>query len=273
MSLTTFPITADAFADHLRARGCRPATVRAYVHYINEGMDAGDLLATVRKARSRSAYWLARAAIVAYAKAAGIGDVAQVLDSVPEPTVRPRESEPVPEEDWRMLLREVGTLPEPDRSVIELLLLSGLRIGDYLGISRESAMAVVARGAAVIEQKGARTRTWAPSAAVRECLGRMLQRDGWDRVQDFFSPVASTAQNRCRRFLRHLCRRAGVEYANPHRFRHAVATMLDQSGQRLTVIQRALGHAWASTTERYIHVDAREQAAAMDVVAERVLRP
>ena len=270
---TSLPLTLDEFEQALQRRRRRPATVAAYRRYLATALEANDLVAPVRAATSRSAYWVARAAVQAYAREAGLGDVEALLDAVPEPRRPARESVPVPEDDWRAILRVARDLREPDRSAMELLLLSGLRIGDFMGITRGAAQEVLARGEVVITQKGGATRTWAPSSAVRDSMGRLLQNLRWQRVQDLFAKNASTAQNRCRRFLAYLCERARVEYANPHRFRHGVATLLDESGKRLTVIQRALGHASARTTERYVHVAAREQSAAMDVVAERLLRP
>ncbi len=271
-SSTAFPIDLETFADQLRARRRRPATIRAYVGCLAAAIDANEFLAPMRVARSRSAYQIAKAALLAYAKAARLGDVEPLIESVPEPTKPARETMPVPEQDWRTILRAARQLREPERSAMELLLLSGLRIGDFMGISRAAAEAVLARGEVVVEQKGGRTRTWAPSSAVRDSLGRLLQNDRWQRVQDLFAKHPATAANRCRRFLAYLCRRAGVSYANPHRFRHGVATLLDESGKRLTVIQRALGHASSRSTEKYLHVDAREQQAAMDLVAQRLLR-
>jgi integrase len=57
---------------------------------------------------------------------------------------------------------------------------------------------------------------------------------------------------------------AGVEHVTIHGLRATVATMMDARGESLAVIQRVLGHARLSTTEKYLHPDIETQRAARD---------
>jgi len=61
-----------------------------------------------------------------------------------------------------------------------------------------------------------------------------------------------------RRIFRYHRRISGIPQANPHRFRHTFAANMAKNGVTLPVLMRLLGHNWAKTTLRYIHLDDRE---------------
>jgi integrase len=70
-----------------------------------------------------------------------------------------------------------------------------------------------------------------------------------------------------REALRYAARKAGLDLrANPHSFRHAHAVRLDESGARVSLIQRQLGHANLAVTTTYLAGIAadRDMAAAID---------
>jgi hypothetical protein len=71
-----------------------------------------------------------------------------------------------------------------------------------------------------------------------------------------FPSLAGTAQDdhNVRRRLRPAAKRAGVQWATPHVFRHSLATELRDAGYDATVISKVLGHTDEAFTRRvYIH--------------------
>ena len=73
-------------------------------------------------------------------------------------------------------------------------------------------------------------------------------------------------------WLRYLCGLAGVKYFSLHAIRHLTASILDQAGMELTVIQAILRHKSATTTARYMHSLRGTRAALDDVFGQgRVL--
>lgn len=56
---------------------------------------------------------------------------------------------------------------------------------------------------------------------------------------------------------------AGMEHVNFHDLRHSCASVLVASGADLYVIQRILGHANPATTQRYAHLQTKQQRAAL----------
>jgi site-specific recombinase XerD len=66
--------------------------------------------------------------------------------------------------------------------------------------------------------------------------------------------------------LERLCVKAGVSHASPHDLRRTLATLLDERGASLRAIQLMLGHASITTTQRYLHHEARQMRAAAKLV-------
>jgi hypothetical protein len=56
-----------------------------------------------------------------------------------------------------------------------------------------------------------------------------------------------------KKIMKTLCKKAGVKYFRFHPFRHLTASILDDLGVPIGVIQRILGHENRSTTEGYLH--------------------
>jgi len=65
----------------------------------------------------------------------------------------------------------------------------------------------------------------------------------------------SLTPNSAWRMVKRIVRRAGIDRpVSPHFFRHAHATHAIEGGAPLHVVQRTLGHASLTTTDRYLHV-------------------
>ncbi len=264
----------SAFTAYLVRQGCRPRTITEYLRHVRRAVADNDLSTPLRHARSVSAWQGAFSAVYHYALFVGRGDVRDELKrNAPCPRQMPKETEPVSPDDWNTVLAAAATLEDPLRGVLEILLLSGLRIGDVLQITREEAVQVVNRGVVRIQQKAGRVREWAPGDSVLDPLRRLLSLGGWERLQDLIARTSpKTAQNRLRELLSALCKRAGVPYTNPHRYRHTLATELNEQDVDPKTMQRILGHASLQTTMRYVHPSVRKQREASNAVLHRILK-
>lgn len=56
-----------------------------------------------------------------------------------------------------------------------------------------------------------------------------------------------------KKFMKTLCRRAGVQYFRFHALRHSGASVMDNNNVPLSAIQEILGHENRTTTEIYLH--------------------
>ena len=69
-----------------------------------------------------------------------------------------------------------------------------------------------------------------------------------------------------RQMVKRVARRAGVsevERVSPHSLRHSFATNLYAETKNLLLVQKALGHAYVSTTQIYCHIIDADLEAAM----------
>jgi integrase len=66
-----------------------------------------------------------------------------------------------------------------------------------------------------------------------------------------------------KKIMKTLCRNAGVKYFRFHALRHLTASMLDDLGVPIGVIQRILGHQNRQTTEIYLHSVGEAEGSAM----------
>lgn len=252
-------LTLEEYADGLRygrdgKKPLRDRSIEEYCRFVKQVIDAGgDLTVPLRTAKTPSTWTSAWTAVRRYAVLSGQPDPRDELKrTCPPPTTPRKVRRPVPDTAHIRVLAATERLSEPYRSFMWLLMLSGLRIGDLLGISRERVQTVLAEGEVVISEKGGHERLWAPDESAHNAL-RTLLKYNWNILQDLWATHWKTAQNRVRKVLAELCASAGVSYANPHRFRHSFATALAEQGTSLPYIQMMMGHADARTTARYIH--------------------
>lgn len=146
-----------------------------------------------------------------------------------------------------------------DRAIIELLLSSGIRVGELVGLNRED-MDYVEKEFFVIG-KGNKQRV----AYFNEQTGYYLQR--YLKTRSDKNPALFVSKNRpfervgitgIETMVRELGEKAGVTgRAHPHRFRHTFATQALNKGVPLEQVQQLLGHEQLDTTLIYAKV-ARE---------------
>ena len=68
-----------------------------------------------------------------------------------------------------------------------------------------------------------------------------------------------------KKFMKTLCRKAGVKYFRFHALRHAGASLMDNCNVSIGTIQKILGHENRSTTEIYLHTLGNSERAAMTI--------
>lgn len=151
-----------------------------------------------------------------------------------------------------------------DRSILELLYGSGLRISEALGLELKDVNLV--QGFVLARGKGNKERVVPISMPCREALERYLsearpallaRHRGKSRREPLFVTARGGGLTR-QGFYKNL-RNYGIKAnlarrVSPHKLRHSFATHLVDHGADLRAVQEMLGHADISTTEIYTHV-------------------
>jgi len=145
-----------------------------------------------------------------------------------------------------------------DRSMIELLYASGLRVSELVGLKLSQARLDL--GLVVVMGKGSRERMVPLGEAAEDWVGRYLREV---RPQLVGGRHETLFVNRYGRplsrqgfwkLLRGYGVSAGIADLHPHLLRHSFATHLLEHGADLRSVQAMLGHADISTTQIYTHI-------------------
>ena len=155
-----------------------------------------------------------------------------------------------------------------DRSMIELMYASGLRVSELVGL--KTVQLGLNEGVLRVLGKGARERLVPFGAEAQAWLERYLREARPGILQGQASQalfVTARGEGMTRQMFWRLVKRyallAGVTASlSPHTLRHAFATHLLNHGADLRAVQMLLGHADIGTTTIYTHV-ARERLRAL----------
>jgi len=155
-----------------------------------------------------------------------------------------------------------------DRTMIELMYASGLRVSELVGLKTvyvsldEGALRVTGKGAKErIVPFGAEAHAWV-RRYLAEARAAILKRQSSDALFVTGRGGPMTRQMFWKLIKAHALR-AGIHAPlSPHTLRHAFATHLLNHGADLRAVQMLLGHADISTTTIYTHV-ARERLKAL----------
>lgn len=167
------------------------------------------------------------------------------------------------EQDVELLLAApefTHTLGLRDRTMLEMLYATGLRVSELVGL--KMAELSLRQGVVRIKGKGDKERL---VPVGEEAMGWLENYIGGARIEllagrqsdDLF--ITNRASGMTRQAFWHIIKRyakkAGiVKELSPHTLRHAFATHLLNHGADLRVVQLLLGHADLSTTQIYTHV-------------------
>ncbi|MSU09174.1 tyrosine-type recombinase/integrase [Veillonellaceae bacterium WCA-693-APC-5D-A] len=158
-------------------------------------------------------------------------------------------------------LRAVAPLRE--RAIIEMLLATGCRVGEIVGIKIQDIDFV--KKSIVVLGKGNKERTVFYNESAAYWMNEYLKKNPREESQCLFQSMRRKGGetqpltiNALEWILRTLGRKAKVENTYPHRFRHTFATMAAGKGMQIDQIQHILGHSQIKTTSIYIGTDSRE---------------
>ena len=168
----------------------------------------------------------------------------------------------IPTEQLLNLKEEIKRLPPRERLLFTLLLETGMRISEALGIRLESIDFTPEQEFVIIRGKGDRIRL-VPLLPEMDCLGLLKEYITDRKLVDgpLFRPHSGKkAQPMSYRtalfYWEQLREKAGLNY-EIHQLRHSCATSLLNDGVDIEIIRQLLGHQDIQTTSRYTKLDIR----------------
>ena len=160
-----------------------------------------------------------------------------------------------------------------DRAILLLLVQTGLRVGELIGLDRGS-IRLDGQASVVCRGKGRKERSTPLRQDTVQILGEwMRERPAGDGDPLFVSNLnRRLSPDSVQRLVRkHVERAAGqcpsllAKRISPHSLRHTAAMELLRHGGSITVIALWLGHESTATTMKYLHADQRIKQEAMEL--------
>jgi len=172
-------------------------------------------------------------------------------------------------EEWSRLLK--ATRNERDRFILELLLYTGMRVGELVK-ARSSHIDWMNRRIRVFG-KGRRKHKEDKETVPKEryvdlhpLIYDMLKAKFQGKRDKYLVPLTRV---RIEQIVKQCARDAGLDTTTktgitPHKLRHTFATWLLDGGANIRLVQEALGHQDVSTTQIYTHVSDKERKEAIE---------
>lgn len=177
---------------------------------------------------------------------------------------RKREAKSLDPEAWRQLYADVRAEPSFEARVLEMMMVTGLRVGDVFRIGKNACTRALGEaGTLKLVQKGRRERQLdVRSGPLRDSLERL--RESWPQgpqtVQDVLGNTYHAAYHRVNRTLKRL---AGPlpGRAHTHRLRRTVAMRALSHTKNPVEVAKLLGHRSVKTTLGYLDEETPERVA------------
>ncbi len=157
------------------------------------------------------------------------------------------------ENEIKIIMEQAANLR--DRSILELLYASGMRISELCGLNFENLN--LDENEITVFGKGGKERIVLVSNRARDYVLEYTK----DFKKSPASPVFRSVNNnrlqprQVHRIIKTAVQKSGLtKKVSPHTFRHTFATRLLEKGADLRVVQELLGHASISNTQIYTHV-------------------
>lgn len=173
---------------------------------------------------------------------------------VPKMKVRKKQKQPFTTEEVEKL--RYGAKDIRTRSMVEMLLSTGCRVSELVGIRRDEID--WQRGEVKVVGKGNKERIVFLNEPAKLYLKKYFDTRKDDRPDIYVSeqkPYTPLGISTVEKDIRDLGRLVGVKDTHPHRFRHTVATWASRRGMGVELIQKMLGHESVNTTMIYTTTD------------------
>ena len=144
-----------------------------------------------------------------------------------------------------------------DAAMLELLLSSGMRVGEMAGLKVTDVN--LSNKTCIVLGKGNKERVCFFNETTKFLIEKYLNEEKKGNNDALFvsskAPYGKLGINGIERRIRELGRDCGVENTHPHRFRRTFATNLLKKGVPIEQIKEYLGHEGISTTQLYAIID------------------
>ncbi|MFS8514877.1 MAG: tyrosine-type recombinase/integrase, partial [Planifilum fulgidum] len=152
-----------------------------------------------------------------------------------------------------------------DRSILLLLLGTGMRVSELVGLNLNSIQPDGETARVIVLGKGGRERMLKLNNTAYQALRDYLAQRPSDGIPPEHREALFLNRNRTRlsrkgvyeaiqKYVREANLPPKAANISPHKLRHTLATLLLSNGENLRVVQEILGHSSIQTTQIYTHV-------------------
>lgn len=150
------------------------------------------------------------------------------------------------------------TTPHRNKTIIQLLLNSGLRLSEMTNLKWHDVNLMTGQ-LKVIQGKGAKDRVLWTDDKTTEALQtwRERQSDDWGKTDYIFTTrtLKQLDGKAVRKMIKTYSNKAGIDKdITTHSLRHTFASDLLRDTKNIRIVQKALGHADISSTQIYTHI-------------------